>query len=148
MFTCCDLPIKGKTLKSVIRVGDASDDRIAFVEDDGTKWTMYHPQGCCESVTIDDINGELNDLVGEPILVAEKRSHNLSLDDAKIGADDGTDRDTQTWTFYTFATTKGWVTIRWYGASNGHYSEEVEFDRSPTADVVLETNPDSEAEPA
>ncbi len=99
----------GKTLTKAELVGDA---KIIFITDEGKRYKLYHEQDCCESVTVEDIVGDLIDLVGAPILVAEEAT--------KHG-------DSVTWTFYKFATRKGYVDIRWYGASNGFYSERVDF---------------------
>ncbi len=122
----------GKTLTSVRK--NESNDEIIFTVDDGTEYKMYHSQDCCESVSIDDINGDLNDLVGSPILVAEENSstdptpeqlaekEKEKLEEGDNYYDSG---DSFTWTFYKLATQKGYVDIRWYGSSNGYYSESV-----------------------
>ncbi len=81
---------------------------------------FYHDQDCCESVYIDDVCGDLNDLIGSPLLVAEEVSTE------GVPADNTCD-DYYTWTFYRFATAKGDVTVKWYGSSNGYYSESVDF---------------------
>lgn len=83
---------------------------------------MYHSQECCEFVVVEDIIGDLDDLIGTPILKVEK----TTSDENPEGIDKGY-QDSFTWTFYHFATIKGYVTIRWYGESNGYYSEDIDF---------------------
>ena len=112
----------GKTLSDILINEDR--DEIRFVCTDGTIYLMYHEQDCCETVSIEDISGELDRLIGSPIIMAEDISNELEI---QAGMTKWS--DTYTWTYYKFATVKGYLTIRWYGESNGYYSESVEFKR-------------------
>lgn len=87
-------------------------------------YTMQHSQDCCESVYIESIDGNLKDLIGSPILLAEEVCSNEALEGHDVDAD-----DSFTWTFYKLSTLKASVTIRWFGTSNGYYSESVDFFR-------------------
>lgn len=109
----------GKTLSSVT-VNEAKDE-ILFMTTDGESYKLLHYDDCCECVSIEDISGDLDDLVGAPILIAEENSNRDDLPGATKPS------DSFTWTFYKFATVKGYVDIRWLGESNGYYSESVDF---------------------
>ena len=113
--------LKGKTLLSIER--NEYDDELIFTTSENEVYKMYHDQDCCESVSIDDINGDLCDLIGSEILQAEEV---VSNENPK-GIEKKIYDYSFTWTFYKFATIKGYVTIRWYGESNGFYSEIVDF---------------------
>ena len=115
----------GKTLESVTQTG-SDDDIITFVCVGGETFRMLHDQDCCEHVRIEDINGDLNNLVGSPITMADESSSDQRPADV---AKPEWEPESQTWTFYKFATIKGYVDIRWLGTSNGYYSERVNFER-------------------
>lgn len=103
----------GLTFTSVKQVGES----IVF-ENAKFRFTFHHEQDCCETVSIEDIIGDLEDLEGCPLLVASEKSN---VDDPPLSSGE----ESYTWTFYTFATYKGFVDVRFYGASNGYYSESI-----------------------
>lgn len=117
----CDISVLiGKTITEVRHLEQGSDS-VVFECEDGTEYTMYHDQDCCESVSISDVEGDVSDLVVSVVVVAE------SVDSSEQPAPAGDYVDSYTWTFYRIATAKGFVVIRWLGESNGYYSESVDF---------------------
>lgn len=109
----------GKTFVQV--TGSVDSDEMTFVTAQGERFMFAHSQDCCESVRINDIVGDLQDLVGSPMLQAEEVSGVTPVD-----FDEG-DHESVTWTFYKFGTRKGRVDVRWLGESNGYYSEGVDL---------------------
>lgn len=107
----------------------ATEDELFFETPDKI-FRFYHEQDCCESVTIESIVGDLNDLVGEPLWMAEEVSSNPPENF------NPPQYESFTWTFYKFATTNGYVDVRWYGESSGYYSESVDF---KVIDKITET---------
>jgi uncharacterized protein YifE (UPF0438 family) len=132
--------LTGKTIESV-NIGNA-DEQVIFNTTCGKKYIMEHQQDCCESVSLDDVIGDWEDILGTEILAAYE-SASEDLDEARRGVltpdeqfldklattphEDPEDYESQTWTFYAIRTIKGTVTLRWYGTSNGYYSESVDF---------------------
>lgn len=122
--------ILGGTTLVCVEIID-EDRELIFTLDSGEKYRLWHRQECCENVYIENICGDLNDLIGTPILMAEASSNSDEMptdieqeQQLHCAGDDGF-----TWTFYRIGTAKGTVVIRWYGTSNGYYSEGVDFAR-------------------
>jgi len=111
----------GKTLVKV--EGSKGDESIALTTSDGDGYYMWHQQDCCESVRVDDICGEWDEILNTPILKAEENSNS----EWPEGVEKPEYMESCTWTFYRITTMKGQVVIRWYGTSNGYYSESVSF---------------------
>jgi len=104
-------------------------EEITFKSSDGRWWTFYHGQGCCEHVSIEDVCGDIDDLLNSPLLEAEEVSNYEGPE---------YDSESYTWTFYKFGTIKGHVTVRWLGESNGYYSESVDLEETWHGDELPE----------
>lgn len=107
---------------------------LLFEFDDGSAYTLDGESDCCNSpASVEDVCGDLNDLVGLPLLLAEE----VSNGDAPEGQPEGA-QESYTWSFYKFGTVKGRVTVRFLGSSNGYYSETA-YLRQTTAPRDRET---------
>lgn len=102
--------------RTIVKIENKDNEELMFYTLDGEVYKMFHYQDCCENVRIEEIIGDLEDLLNSPITMSEE-----------VAEEGENDWGSQTWTFYKFATNKGFVTIRWLGESNGYYSESVDF---------------------
>lgn len=110
--------------KVFVEVRQEGDYEIIFSCKDGTIYRMLHESDCCEQVYIDEVIGELSWLEGKPITMAERVQSEPSEEENNAS---GYYDCSSTWTFFKFATIKGYVTIKWYGTSNGYYSEDADI---------------------
>lgn len=108
--------LEGCTIKEIEGLEPGSDE-VIFVTDSGN-FKMWHEQDCCESVSVEDIAGDIDDLIGQVILSATEEEK-----------DDESYSEAAMWTFYRISTFRGTVVIRWWGGSNGWYSVAVSFEK-------------------
>lgn len=130
--------LEGKVITEIKGLEEGSDE-VIFTTNEGVQYKMYHSQDCCESVSIDDVCGDISDLLNTPILKSEEVSNEdfeKSFENSfnivnewgsKVDEKGRYKPESHTWTFYKLATINGYVDIRWYGESNGYYSESVSF---------------------
>jgi len=147
--------LKGKTIAEIIGLEKGSE-QVWFNCSDGTKFKMTYYDDCCASCSIEDIIGDVADIINSEILLAErvsscepdeklieKRKYEYEIKCSEWKAkgldyrqysygpseSNGWRQESETWTFYKLSTIKGSLTIRWYGQSNGYYSESASFEQ-------------------
>ena len=101
--------LKGKTLVYFA----VEESAVEFITEDLNRYvleSMDGPPNDCH-VWVESVVGNVNDLLNTPLLMAEE----------------ATSSEDMTWTFYKFATIKGYVDIRFCGQSNGYYCEKAEL---------------------
>lgn len=103
----------------ILAVNEGQDELVLELQD-GRKAKMYHCQDCCESVYHADTVGNVADILNSPVLRAVEE-----LGDE--GPDGQCCDESYTWTYFTVETANGTVTFKWFGTSNGYYSEDVSF---------------------
>lgn len=103
----------GEVLTSITK----SKEQIFIATQSNKMFVMEHQQDCCESVDIHEILGDANDVIGLPIIKAEELESSKHVDAVDESA------DSFTWTYYELATEKGRYVVKWFGSSNGYYSE-------------------------
>ena len=123
--------LKGQTLIRIV----VDEKEIEFTTSSGVTYTQYHEQDCCENVWVEDVVGDVNDLLYSPILDAREEIS---------GTRDDSAHESVTWTFYILRTMKGSVTIRWCGESNGYYSESVNMRKTPPKKGFIATHFDDD----
>ena len=113
----------GKTFVEVSAIGD---NTALYFKTDTEVYKMFHEQDCCEEVYLDETHGDFTDLVGKPILRAEESIKTMDdYTEEQLKDNDMGGEESFTWTFYNIATIKGDVQLKWYGGSNGYYSESI-----------------------
>lgn len=114
----------GKTIQE-IRGCKKHSDEVTIKFTDGTCLKFYHRQECCETVLFEDFDATPEDLVNAKIISIEERISNSNENEIKPL---NTLDKSYTWSFYVIKTSKFTMTMRWYGESNGWYSETVNID--------------------
>lgn len=114
----------GKVFDQVER----GNQELLFKKDGLVCYKLYHDQDCCESVCLESVAGDLEWLEGTPILEAYESVSRQRPADVVV-PEYSESVESETWTFYRLSTIKGTVVLRWYGESNGYYSESVSLGR-------------------
>lgn len=106
--------LEGKTISKITGV-EVNSREIYIETSNGEKYQFYHSQDCCESVSVEDVQGNINNILNTPI---KRFTETITRGG-----------DSWTRTRHRITTEKGSLVIIWLGESNGWYNEDVTFCR-------------------
>lgn len=110
--------------KTIINLDDSANGDLRFTMDDGSVYEMGYIPDCCATCDIESGLSDLQAMVGQKLVsVSMDTSSERPADVAKPEYEP----ESQTWTFYTFRSNEATAQLRWFGESNGYYSESVTF---------------------
>lgn len=113
----------GLTITKIYQLG-AHGDLLRIETSEGRSFRFIHYQDCCEYVDLNDIDGDIEDVMNSPVLLAEE------VKGAPPRNWEGPAAISHTWTFYKIRTELGSITLSFLGESNGYYSETVDFEEA------------------
>jgi len=114
----------GKTFEQVL----VTDDEIYFINKERIDYKLYHDRECCEAVYIESIDGDIQKHLPQHEVLEARESYNRSNEPPENM--NAGDIDSYTWSFYTIRTMRDTFTIRFFGSSNGNYSETAQLVRN------------------
>lgn len=100
---------------------DEDNNEIMLTTESGRIIKIFHYQDCCESVRIEDTEGNWHTLIGKVITDASEEVFPEGDPPPEYS-------DSWTRTVLTFKVDNSTVISRWIGESNGYYSESVNIE--------------------
>jgi len=133
--------LKGSMIKEIIMPDDIPRHAIGrmveyeylghvlLVLSDYSVYMMHHCQNCCEEVCLVDVCGDVDDVCGAPLMLANET-------EGTCDAVDGDPCGVLSWAFYNLATINGYVTLTFRGDSNGYYTLDMDFERVSLGNMI------------
>lgn len=104
-------------------VSGKRQDEEFILTNDNFYVAIYVPDDCCNQGWLEDVDGDIKDLLESPITMFEE----VGSRERDIGYDSENHyQDSCTWTYYKIGSEKGSVTLRFVGTSNGYYCERAD----------------------
>jgi hypothetical protein len=118
---------------TLIKVENLDNERLIFTAHNNEhEYHTYHLQDCCETVSVYQIVGNIEDILNSQIIKTKELVYDNEQPepDIFIPDNDCDHYESYTWTIHIIETKKGAVKFVWLGSSNGYYSESVYFGES------------------